>query len=952
MVCSFKAISVLFAYGIAMACFAEPSIVDSALVFDVAENASEEYGERIPDTCTKVVKKGLGTLTMSGNSVNFHGDVEIREGVVVATHMNALGRGTGDSGVTTLNTISVAKGAQLRATFLSDKSDGNTEGRGFRSVVKIAGDGPDGNGAFYYAPADTSTLPYWLVWKLVLTDDASIGGTANYFARSLDMNSKTLTVDMKSTLHFYWTVSIDNPGNIVTKVAPKFHGTSAKRFTGTNANKFIQEDSVTTIYMAGGYPIDWSVLWKSPAGEGVGTISISSGGADGIKNVFNGDFEFLGKKLKIWPVSNDTGAKGVTFNGDFLNGGDVETGGDGSIFWNGLTNTMKVATFQAPANVFTGADAVVASRMIIDNGADVVFENVKKVSLTNASTVLRSRYSKGNKPARVKLKGNTALSVADLSCFLYAGLYTNYGSGLEPTWGVFSLEDGCSVSNNISVGYCALGAFYQYGGEVYWISTNRSFSASVGCGSYGGYGYYGMSGGKLTVPRYWTMAGDNTNSTAFYVQKGGIAVLKNEDLRLSTKGRAHFYVGNGAKFTQEAGSTYMGYAAQSSSDLANGEAVMTVDGDGSEISTYWHVGMQLRTNFVSNININNGGVYETFYIVNNFGTGWHWPEGSKQYVSFNGGIWRNPPNRTSRHNFFSTSETSDRCAPDGFFCHKGGATFDTRNSHLVLNVPLTAPVGKVIKSVTLPTDADFVAMTNIGPLRISIDGSGVGATAFAPFDDVEERLAGNVEITSPGSGYSEDTVVKVYSHDEKKSWVCSYELEDASSGGLTKLGTGQLDLACENTYRGKTSVKAGTLKMTVARAIPDGNAFEVASGAKFSLMGDLAVTTLEGAGSVIGGNANTLTVTDSFVVGAENLAENAGLSVVGNLVFADNATIRIADADLLASAPKKAVLATAANITGNPSISADFGDRWAVSKNAAGTKLTLRYIHGTTVVFR
>ena len=125
-----------------MACFAEPSIVDSALVFDVAENASEEYGEIIPDACTKVVKKGLGTLTMSGNSVNFHGDVEIREGVVVATHMNALGRGTGDSGVTTLNTISVAKGAQLRATFLSDKSD-NPEGRGFRSVVKIAGDGPD-----------------------------------------------------------------------------------------------------------------------------------------------------------------------------------------------------------------------------------------------------------------------------------------------------------------------------------------------------------------------------------------------------------------------------------------------------------------------------------------------------------------------------------------------------------------------------------------------------------------------------------------------------------------------------------------------------------------------------------------------------------------------------------------------------------------------------------------
>ena len=944
--CSFKAISVLFAYSIATAGFAGPSYEGSVLTFDVAESAAETYSDTIPLDCTKVVKTGLGKLTMTGNSVDFHGDVEIQEGVVVATHMNALGRGTGSAGVDTLNTISVAKGAQLRATFLSDMSD-NPQGRGFRSIIKIAGDGPDGNGAFYYTPADTTTLPYWFVWKLVLTDDASIGGTANYFARSLDLNSKTLTVDMKSMLHFYWTVAIDNPGSIVTKVTPKFHGTSAKRFKGSDDNKLVLKESADKIYFYGDYPIDWSVLWERLS---AGTIEIPLGGADGSRNAVNGNFDFLGRSLTIWPQINC----GVSFNGNFAVAGDITTGGSGTIYWNGLTNSMRTVTFNAGKSIISGADSFVATRFILDGGADVVFDNVKSVKLTNTTTAVRSRISTGYKPARISLKGNTSFSVLDSSAYLHMGLYTEYSSaiGKEPTWGVFSLEDGCSVSNNISLGYSGIGALYQYGGEVWWEINERKNSGYIGCGHDGGYGYYGMSGGKLTVPRFWLMAGDSTNSTAFYVQKGGVAVLKGEDLKLSTKGRAHFYVGNGAKFTQEAGSTYMGYAAQDSTDLANGEAVMTVDGEGSEISTYWHVGMQLRTNFVSNININNGGVYETYYIVNNFGAGWRWPEGSKQYVSFNGGIWRNPPNRTSRHNFFSTSETSDRCAPDGFFCHKGGATFDTRNSHLVLNVPLTKPMGKVIKSVTLPTDVDFVAMTNIGPLRISFEGSGVGATAFAPFDDVEERLAGNVEITSPGSGYSEDTVVKVYSHDEKKSWLCTYELEDASSGGLTKLGTGQLDLACVNTYQGKTSVKQGTLKMTVAQAIPDGNALEVASGAKFSLMGDLSVSTLEGAGSVVGGNSNTIAVTDSFVVGTDNLRENGGLSVEGNLVFADNTTIDIADAELLASAPKKVVLATAANIAGNPSISADFGGRWAVSKNAAGTKLTLRYIHGTTVVFR
>ena len=929
-----------------MAGFAGSSYEGFVLTFDVAESAVETYSDTIPLDCTKVVKKGLGTLTMSGNSVNFHGDVEIREGVVVATHMNALGRGTGSTGVSTLNTISVSKGAQLRATFLSDKSD-NSEGRGFRSVVKIAGDGPDGSGAFYYDPTDASTLPYWLIYKLVLTDDASIGGTANYFARSLDMNSKTLTVDMKSMLHFYWTIAIDNPGNIITKVEPKFHGTSAKRFKGSADNKLIVKDTAAKMHFSGGYPIDWSVFWERLFS---GTIEVPSSGADGSRNAINGNFDFMGTALTIWPQANC----GVSFNGNFAVAGDITTGGAGTIFWKGLTNSMKSVSFTSGKAVVAGADSFVASRLIMDGGAEVAFDNVKSVMMTNSTSALRSRVSVGHKPARLSLKGDTSFSVLDATAYLHAGLYTEYNStiGKEPTWGVFSLEDGCSVSNNISVGYSGMGALYQYGGEVWWAVTERKNSGYIGCGQDGGYGYYGMSGGKLTVPRFWVMAGDSTNSTAFYVQKGGVAVLKGEDLKLSTKGRAHFYVGNGAKFTQEAGSTYMGYAADGSSDLANGEAVLTVDGEGSEISSSWHVGMQLRTNFVSNININNGGVYETFYIVNNFGAEWSWPEGSKQYVSFNGGIWRNPPNKASKHNFFYTSNADNRCSPDGFFCQKGGATFDTRNSHLVLNVPLTEPIGKVIKSVTLPVNSDFAAMTNIGPLRISFEGSGVGATAFAPFDDVEGRLAGTVTITSPGSGYGDDTVVKVHSHDGKKSWVCSYELEDASSGGLAKLGTGQLDLACENTYRGKTSVKAGTLKMTVAQAIPDGNALEVASGAKFSLMGDLSVTTLEGAGSVIGGNANTLAVTDSFVVGAENLAENAGLSVEGNLVFADNATICIADADLLASAPKKAVLATAANIMGNPSVSADFGGRWGVSKNAAGTKLTLRYIHGTTVVFR
>ena len=165
MMCNVLKVNVLAALSLAsMAVFAEatPSIDGSVMSFDISGTAT--YSAVIPSTCTEVNKKGEGTLTFSGNSVDFHGNVEIQEGVVIATHMNALGRGSGTMGTTSMNTISVWKDAQLRATFATDKSDGNSEGRGFRSVIEIAGDGPDGTGAFYYDRASNSAVPYWLIY--------------------------------------------------------------------------------------------------------------------------------------------------------------------------------------------------------------------------------------------------------------------------------------------------------------------------------------------------------------------------------------------------------------------------------------------------------------------------------------------------------------------------------------------------------------------------------------------------------------------------------------------------------------------------------------------------------------------------------------------------------------------------------------------------------------------
>ena len=923
----------------AVPAFAEatPSVEGTVMTFDIS--GTDTYSAVIPSTCTKVIKKGEGTLTFSGNSVDFHGNVEIQEGVVIATHMNALGRGSGTSGTTSMNTIYVWKDAQLRATFDTDKSDGNSEGRGFRSVIEIAGDGPDGTGAFYYDRASSSSVPYWLIYELKLTDDASIGGTIPYSARTFNLNRKTLTVKTSGYLHFYYNF-VTNPGHIVAADKVRIWGST---LNGGATNLLTLADTSSTFYLSSASPINWSVLWNYP---GTGAVENNSGGGDGTKNVIKGDFTFKGTQITFWPNATD---RGVTFKGDFLcENAFVNKGGPGLLAFNGPTNRMTYISLSGGTLSVLNSLLLETSHIQANGNTTIRMENVGLAVMTNSSTQLRGRRTKGELPTELVLSGNTTFRNTGAETYLYPGMYVKFSTEFEKTWGTLSLGDGVTMSNNFAVGYNSMGAVYQAGGDIYWDSLSRAKAGHIGCGPYGGYGYWGMEDGTLTIPRFVVLAGDNADSTAFFVQRGGTATLTGEDLKLSTRGHANMYICNGASFTQTTGSTYMGFT--DGTQGSGGDATVTVSGTGSVFSAYWFVGMQNRPGFTSYLNINEGGVFETFYIVNNSGSGWTWPSGSKQYVSFNGGVWRNPAGRGSRHPLFYSV---DRYAPDALLCQKNGATFDTGASACELNVPLIAPSGKVIKSITLPTDADFLDATNIGPVRISIEGSGVGATAFAPFNDTARTLRGDVIVTSPGSGYSSaDTVVKAWSDDGSRSWNCTYELEDASSGGLVKLGSGTLYLQCVNTYGGKTSVKAGRLEMAVADAIPSGHALEIADGATLTLSNNLSVTTLEGAGRTLGGTDKSLTVTDALVLDPDNLSADKSLSVEGWLVFAAGAKISVPDGELTESSCNKKTFVSAAYISGMPVVDASLGSRWRIVRNASGTTLTLRYIRGSAFTIR
>lgn len=924
----------ILSFGIALSAgsaLADVSVSGDVMTFSVVN--AETYSDVIPSGIAKVVKTGGGTLTLTGNSETYHGDVEIREGTVVAAHRNALGRGSGAAGTDSPNVIAVASGAQLRATFAADKDDGNAEGRGFRSIVKIAGAGPDGSGAFYYDRAAGGETPYWFVWELQLTADATVGGLCPWFVRRCDLQRHTLTVASPAGVRFWWC-TIVNPGHLKMANACAIYGST---FDGGASNVIEMAATAEKLTFSGASPIDWSVYW--PRAEKA-DIEANAGGDSGEANVVNGDFTYLGSQLAVWPLRTGDGKRhAVTFNGAVVcENGFLEKGGEGVLNLGGPSNVFtRLYVSDGELNV-RHSQTNLASYLTIAGAATVRYTDAGLVAFTNASCQVFGRFANGSGPAELKVAGRTDFQLAKPRTYLSVG---GLSSG-ERTWGTLEIGAGASLSNNFSVGACGRGAVYQSGGSVYMTTPEAAYSSNLGRseGGHVGYGYWGLASGEITAPRYWWMA-FGAGSTAVFDQRGGTVTVEGEDLKLSVGGHGHMALSGGATFRQTAGSTYMGFTDNAAA--VGGEATLTVSGVGTVFKPTWFVGMQNRREFTAFINVNDGGVFEAKSIVNSAGDGWTWPEGSKEYVSFDGGIWRAPANSGKPRLFNSVG----RAEPDGFLCQRGGIVFDAgADAIMEVNAPLAAPTGKTLKAITLPTDETFRATRYIGPARIEImDATGAGATAYAPFDDVEGRLRGDVVVTSRGTGYSGATVVRVWSMDGDQSWVCGYELEDAVSGGVEKRGLGTLTFACANTYAGPTVVKEGLLWASVAGSMPNGQPLEVAAGATLGLSAPLSVTTLTGAGTVNG----DVTVSEALVVSAADFNAGKALTVNGSLEFAAGTKIRAVDLAAFDAETTRRPILSATTLVGLPELEG-FDGNWRL-KVRNGT-LSLGVRRGLAIVVR
>jgi autotransporter-associated beta strand protein len=356
-----------------------------------------------------------------------------------------------------------------------------------------------------------------------------------------------------------------------------------------------------------------------------------------------------------------------------------------------------------------------------------------------------------------------------------------------------------------------------------------------------GYGYYELNSGTFTNHGYFQMGGGSTTGAGVLVQKGGMLYQNNTyggQFALNRGGTGIIYTDGGTFGTVN----QIVLGETSGTSTTSGNAVFTADGN-ANVNIAGNFTMSDRINAFSAVNLNGGTVS-----ANQFSKGNR--TGNSAFANFDGGTFKS---RVNNGTIFNTGVS----APTEVNIFDEGAIFDTVGFTNTIAVPLLAPAGNGVSSITLT----FAGSNYIGsPIVTITGGGGAGATAIPEFDSVNRVITG-VKVTSPGTGYTGTPTVTL-SGGGGAGAMATASISANTSGGLTKNGIGMLILATNNSYTGATVLNAGVLRLAYPNAIhPDSDI--VINGGVLDL-GGYALTTRGSVTLNAGAIVNGSILTDSF----------------------------------------------------------------------------------------
>ena len=870
----------------------EPHIDGSVMTFTV-DGGFETYSADIDTSYTQVVKKGDGSLTLTG-SITFGGTFCVEAGVLSVAPNLVVGAVKPSVIVTSGATLDVSGApiAEWSASF---------------STVTIAGSG-GGQGAIRRSSGGNAKK---LMTTLSLSDDATVNGAVMVGVGSvLNLNGHALTkigagylymeniaVNAGSVNEDYAGELYMAAGTLYLEDSPVFSGNGTMRF-GTGSQLTIKNgqdneidwrlivDGNTTFYVdSPKYVATRKNRFTGPVSVTAGTLTLKAAASD-YPLTFSGGFSTVGTAtlgissgVMTFSGAADL-AKGMTvsggtarFSGDTTLGGQlVCTGGkayfDGNVTQTGATYSLKVNGGQV---FFRDAGSVRLSGTLNENtkgwSGRVEIDGVRYFRLGGAGYVVGPASHGAAAPATVFVTN----SVVDCGTAQFT-VGSGYTAGTLEMWN--SIVTNQLIIGGTGTGYPSWAGVYQHGGLL--LRTSGGLTLASGKKSMCAYVDYG--GAFTNASGDVAVGGADQSFASLQMHEEPMAnfrgVLKLRASGTGPAGGSAYYQAGGVCSAKQ---VYLGHYLAAGAECC----LSVVDNGILNLSDNGLVAVSSSGIGTCILALGNGGVVAAPHFQRNADNG----KGA-WYVSYDGG--KLCPTATGYWN--STAAK----APDRVFVHEGGMVVDssgTSGGYTGYTVPLEAPTGMILDSVEIPPDSDCLKKYYAAPPQVRIAGAGVGAAAIAIIDESKHKIS-CIKVVAPGSGYDENTTVTVDQPARGSTYALTPVMKAAptSGVGLKKVGVGGLQLPAANTYLGPTTIESGYVKFIHAQSLPASSGLSVSSGAYADFGGnDFTVPSLEGSGAVSNGN---ITVTGVLRLGGGN---GSPLQVEGALRIADNAKIELAD---------------------------------------------------------